>query len=312
MYRAMLTGVAIVALYAGLAGACKREDNPTPVEPTAIHTAIPTQVLEDMVTPTVEAIPTEVAATATAEPPEPTATAIVIKPSPTLESTVVKTFELVCDGCTDEQYETFSKNALEDYRTVLRVYGINENDARMVVGASKTGFYSVDFYIRGNRGDAVGDPDDFTTDRRGMRHEIAHAINETLFPTYHSWFDEGLAIYSEGHNFGERRGYKELKEDINNWEKAIGAISPGHPIGSMFFSGLFEDYGLTPENNREALSLLSLRYLETGRELSKTDIKSAYETALGVSLDPLFNLLTPGVKILYNNEKIRSEFGINN
>ena len=63
-------------------------------------------------------------------------------PKPTLET---KLFEFIFPSSTPEQYETFSRNALEDYRKVLGVYGIKEEDARMVVSVGKRG-YGAGFY----------------------------------------------------------------------------------------------------------------------------------------------------------------------
>ncbi len=269
------------------------------------------------------------------------------KATATLEPVVLKPFEFVCDGCTADQYETFSKNALEDYRTVLGVYGISEEDARMVVSVrlndfGGTGGYGIGFFYNGKEGRAAGNLNDLTTDRRGKRHEDAHAINDTLFLTYHSWFDEGMAMYASGevnsivngdvllrnpknskelirYSFDEALSL--LKSDSSDYWQRKSSSNAGHTLGSHFFAILIKDYGLTKEQNRTALSELNITHSETGEELTKADIQKAYETTLGVSLDPLFDLLRPGVMLLYStdpsiagtkgyktNIRIRSEF----
>ena len=221
-------------------------------------------------------------------------------------------FELICNDCTAEQKGLFYNNALEDYRKVLEVYGIKEEDVRTAIHVGETQ-YAVDFYFGNKVGTGVEmGHDNFTTDRRGMRHSIGHAINDNLFPTYHSWFDEGLAMYASGEltHPGYLSNYTELKSKGEEWfiERNTPNVNPGHLIGSLYFTALGVEHDMTSEQNREAISLLSQKYLEKEIELPKTDIKEAYETALGVNLDPLFDLLRPGVMLLYKNQKIKSEF----
>ena len=264
-----------------------------------------------------------------------------ITPTPTLEN---KLFEFVFPDGTDEQKAVFSKNALEDYRTVLNVYGIKEEDARMVVSVGKQG-YGAGFYYGGKEGVGVGmGIDDFVTDRREVKHEMAHAINHTLFPTYHLWFDEGMAMYASGEANGKGNvglidpdkpnegtkvysvddAFKLLKENPERYWRMRGyggGIIPGHVLGWHLYTLLIREYGMTPEQNRTALSLLNQRHTETGKDLTKLDISIAYETALGINLNPLFDLLKPGIMLLYSidpkiagtegakiNQKIRSEF----
>jgi len=129
--------------------------------------------------------------------------ATTTKATTTIEPVVVKPFEFVCEGCTDEQYKTFSKNAEKDYEAVLEYYPMEKQNARMVVGVGDKG-YGANFYFEGRRGVGVGlGVDDFVNDRREVRHEMAEAINETIFPTedpdepwYNTW-DEGMAKYAE-------------------------------------------------------------------------------------------------------------------
>lgn len=196
----------------------------------------------------------------------------------------------------------------------------------MVVSVSKKGGVGFGFYIDGNAGGSGGYLKDFTLDPsdRGHKHEMAHAINDTLFPTYHSWFDEGMAMYASGEltHPGYLTNYTELKSKGDKWfsERNTPNVNTGHLIGSLFFTALQVEYGMTPEQNRTALDLLKEVYL-SGREPTKDDIKKSFETALNVKLDPLFDLLRPGVMLLYStdptkagsegykiNQKIRTEF----
>ena len=232
-------------------------------------------------------------------------------------------FELVdLNLLSPDLFDTYHTNSLEDYRKVLEVYGIKEEDAKMVVGVGKGGYTSI-FYYGSNVGTGgTTGHNDFTTDRRGMRHEMGHAFNNTLFPTYHTWFDEGMAMYADGtvekvvewsktHDGNFFWSTVKREEDPDQYWSEAGGFVPGHVIGDHLFGLMMLDYGLTPEKNRTALSLLSGKYLQTGTELTKQDIENTYETVLGVSLDPLFDFLKIGVMKLYQGQlgdKIKSEF----
>lgn len=255
-------------------------------------------------------------ATPTAEKPTATPTATkeptpTITPTPTLEA---KLFKFVCNDCTPEQYETFSKIAQDDYKHVLGVYGIREEDtvfkAFLIANGPQKGNYGFEFSYNNLTGahswarmeDWTKDPED-----RGLKHEMSHAVNHSLFPTYHSWFDEGMAMYASGelNHPGYLTNYTELKSNGEKWFNGRNTknVNAGHLIGSSFFKVLEIDYSMTPEQNRAALSLLKEEYTKTGNELAKANIKKAYETALGKSLDPLFDLLKPGVMLLYSDER---------
>lgn len=290
------------------------ESSPTPrLENRVTATTVPTAA------PTLEAEVGVVTPVPNTPAPYPTAA-----PVPTL-APEIKTFELACDSCTDEQYKSFHDNALEDYRTVLGVYGINENDARVEILIGNGENYSIGFYFRGMEGgNAWVGFDSFTTNRQTLRHEMSHAVNHTLYPTYHSWFDEGLAMYASGEvanniSFANRHEGNFFYSTVNReenleqyWSEAGGFVA-GHIIGVHFFGLMEMDYGLTPKNNRTALSLLNQKHIETGKDLTKFDIKNAYEQVLEISLDPLFDILKTGVMSLYKGQyrfgdRIKSEF----
>lgn len=328
--KILLTGTALVTLGAGLVGgACKRDYDITPAEPPALHTPAPNE------TPVVEPTPQPI--------PE------------------VKLFELVGDNLTAEQYKTFHDNSLEDYLKVLDVYGIKKEDARMRIGfwPDMKG-YTASFYYKDNVGTG-GAPglNDFTTDRRGMRHEIAHAINHTLFPTkdpkdqgepWYNTLDEGSASYASGMDGVEKnkrkirlydvdkegsvnemssdiylvsKAYELLEENPELYWKRRSGDSPGHATGIDLYWFLMEIYDLTPGKNVIALETLAEKYSETGK-LTRKNIQGAYEVGLGLSkggLNNLFDLLKPGIMILYStdpatagtkgaeiNKTIRSEF----
>tara|TARA_B100000315_G_scaffold252495_1_gene289432 strand:+ start:956 stop:1891 length:936 start_codon:yes stop_codon:yes gene_type:complete len=238
-------------------------------------------------------------------------------------------FELICNDCTAEQKGLFYNNALEDYRKVLEVYGIKEEDVRTAIHVGETQ-YVVDFYFGNKVGTGVEmGHDNFTTDRRGMRHSIGHAINDNLFPTYHMWFDEGLAMYASGEvetAKTESVGLKEPDDSLKlyKWDEAInlltsnpdefwGRISfsgnPNHMIGQTLYMLLDYYEGLTLENNRTALEMLADTYAITGTQPTKALIQEAYGKALRKNLDHVFgSWLKPGVMKLYTDERIRSEF----
>ena len=121
----------------------------------------------------------------------------------TLRSSHSQRFSLICDECTATQYDTFYSNSIEDYRDVLEAFGIARADAMATVTVNfddfaSLGGYGVVVYREGRGGSAVGYVEDFTTDSAGMRHEIAHAVQQTFFRTYHSWLAEGIAMNVDG------------------------------------------------------------------------------------------------------------------
>jgi len=282
--------------------------------------ATPTAV-EPTVTPVVTAVPTATP-TATATP-VPTATP-TITPTPTLEA---KLFEFVCNDCTPEQYETARKNALEDYRAVLKVYGIKEEDGRVKFIVDQQG-YSVNFFLGNKFGGAVGGLDDLLNPlyrQRGTKHETAHAINHTLFPTknniepWYNTFDEGSAQYASGEVEAAKPTSTILREDDGslkdyNWMKAIDYListpnkfwdrvdppdNAGWLTGQVLYL-LLEHEGLTPEKNAVAIKKLTEYYMEPSTRTNKEMIQSAYESALGKSLNHLFDTwLEPGIKRFY-------------
>lgn len=122
-----------------------------------------------------------------------------------------------------------------------------------------------------------------------------------LFPTYHDWFDEGVAQYVSG-EVGEvikdgrfDRDIEKLKTNADAyWSGVTSVSSVNHRIGLIT-----KTYNMTAEQNRMALAGLHRRYLQKGQEISKRDIEEEYERALGVSLDPIFDFLRSGVVRLY-------------
>ena len=290
--------------------------SPTPKpSPTQTYNPTPTNTPEPTYTPnptpTKEPIPT-------------------ITPTPTLEA---KLFEFIFPDGTDEQRETFSRNALEDYRTVLKVYGIKKEDARIKIWLEKNESYSIGFYYKDKEGgNAWVGFDSFTTSRNKFRHETAHAINHTLFKTkimldlsiidtepWYNTFDEGSAMYASGEIESAKPTSTILREDDGslkdyNWMKAIDYListpnkfwdrvdppdNAGWLTGQVLYL-LLEHEGLTPEKNAVAIKKLTEYYMEPSTRTNKEMIQSAYESALGKSLNHLFDTwLEPGIKRFY-------------
>ena len=151
-----------------------------------------------------------------------------------------------------DQYGIFHENVLEDFKTVLGVYGINEIEATMAIGINfwdfaGTGGYFVRLYLNDEIGIAAGQLKDLTSYRSGLRHEMGHAFNEILFPTYHRWFDEGMSQYVASGNEGWdglKKRYELAKSnptDPTSWRGNPWT----HQLGFIFFGGLIEDYGLS-------------------------------------------------------------------
>src|SRR3989338_2029125 len=221
--------------------------------------------------------------TATLEPYTPTPTkepTPTITPPPTLEA---KIFDFIFTSGTPEQYEATRKNALEDYRAVLKVYGIKEGGGRVKFIVDQQG-YSVNFFLGNKFGGAVGGLDDLLNPlyrQRGTKHETAHAINHTLFPTknniepWYNTFDEGSAQYASGEVEAAKPTSTILREDDGslkdyNWMKAIDYLisnpnkfwerikfggNAGHLTGQVLYL-LLEHEGLTPEKHTIALGKL--------------------------------------------------------
>ena len=323
----MLVGAALAALYGGILGACKKDYDVTPTEPA--HTASPANTpiptIDDMVTVTPVPDPTATPSPTATAAPEPTATP-AINPTPTLET---KLFDFVFPDSTPEQYKTFSANALEDYRAVLGIYGIKEENARLKVMVAKNESYSFNFYFDNKSGTHGWTGfDSFTTNRAKFRHEVTHAINNTLFPTknqddpWYNTFQEGSAKYASGEVEAAKPTSTLLREDDGslkdyNWIKAIDYLisnpnkfwdretfevspfsSPGHLTGQVLYL-LLDREGLTPEKHTVALQKLAEYYKQLGAKTNKEMIQSVYEFALGRDLNHLFTLLEPGIKRYY-------------
>lgn len=329
-YSAHVIGsLAALAVAGGIAGYLyfSRGYNQPPREPTAVTEPAPLIVPSVVDLSMATATPSEVTPTVQ---PEDTNT----QPTPVTE---VKPFELVCDFCTPEQLETFSANAKEDYLEVLKVYGIDERDAKIVVSVDETG-YSPGFYYGGRSGGARGmGPDDFVRDRREVRHEMAHAINHSLLGSdLPSWLDEGLAMYGSGEidtglqgggsiwlydnpnrpneatPYSVNEAFTILRNNpADYWKRRGPADVPGHIIGWYFYALMIRDYHMTPGQNRTAIRTIRDIISLSRSPLTKKIIQASYESALGTNLDHLFNdLLAPGVNILYTDQEVRNDFGI--
>ncbi len=81
----LFAGLAIVVLYAGAAGACRKDYDTTPTEPThtASPTAVPTQSIDDIITPAATAVPTATPASTATSSPTP-----IVAPTPALETII--------------------------------------------------------------------------------------------------------------------------------------------------------------------------------------------------------------------------------
>ncbi len=226
----------------------------------------------------------------------------------------IEPFKLQCSRCSPAQLDSFSKIAKADYEHVLRVYGISEEDAELAIGVGEKG-WGATFRYNGNEANTANTGFlDFTEDPedRGLKHELAHAINHTSFLTYHSWFDEGLAMYASGEintflENGMLQRLEKMRNDPSYWNEFKDA-HPGHTIGSHVFGSLAGEYGMTEEQNRTALSILQNKR----HPLTRNDIQDAFQTALGTHIDT-FDAVAPGIKSLYrrgyeNSEKIGEEF----
>lgn len=245
-------------------------------------------------------------------------------------------YKLYCLTCTPEELERFNSKLDASYKRVVDVYGVAPDGRLILVIGPRKQTYSVEF-----EENLVGGVERaLTIDDSGLgyptshfdkgveAHEISHRFLRKFFPTYHSWFDEGLAIYASGElsHPGYLSNHTEAKTRGVEWfnERNTPHVNPGHLLGSLYFTALGVDYGLTIEKNRTALEILVDTYKATGTQPTRWVIQAAYEDALGLparGLDPLFDLMAPGVKILYStnpeisgtegykiNQIIRSEF----
>lgn len=294
--KIILTGAALVTLGAGLVyGYNKKDYLVTPTEPTPIVTPAPTQ--------------------------EPT-----ITPTPTLEATVTPEitgpYKLYAPTATPEEFNNFNSALDKAWGIVKNVYGMEPNDKIVVYTNTSKQTYGISLMqeVLDARGslDFLKTPHDdiggytirhFNPEEPGLKHEIAHRFNQSLFPTknniepWYNTFDEGSAMYASGEidefiRNGAEKPYKEYKENPDKWKSRLGGV-PGHTVGYVLFVGLSVDYNLTPEKNTIALKKLAEYYKEPGIKTNKEMIKAAYEQALGVSLEPLFKLLESGITLLY-------------
>ena len=96
--KALLAGTALITLYGGILGACKRDYDATPVKPTPIHTVSPTA------TPTLDGI---VTATPTPVPSTPTPTAT---PAPNNSYDFAKSLGLDASYLRDVAFDSNSKS----------------------------------------------------------------------------------------------------------------------------------------------------------------------------------------------------------
>lgn len=261
------------------------------------------------------------------ETPTPTATGTPLIGMPTIEPTVtpeVKRFEFQCLGCTQEETEKFERIAYDDYLSVLNVYGIYENNARMVIDISERGGIGYDFYFENRRGSSGGDFGKFISSSTHNKHEMAHAVNYAFFGTRDipSWLNEGLAMYASGEidtingmqwvdfygingdgTINTKTSGGVLADDAYNllksnpelyWQRRVKGDASGHSIGPDFYSQLIRDYGLTQEKNRTAIG--SMGDSLTRKSFTRRIVQEAYETALGLptgGLDELFKLFEP-------------------
>ena len=324
--RILLAGAFITLVGASSVIACKNDYNR---EPTAITTPAqsPTPTLDGIVTPT------------------PDATTIP-NPTPTLEATVtpeiIGPYKLYAPTATKEEFDNFNSALDKAWVIIKNVYGREPNDKIVVyINASKQGYgISLMQEVLDARGslDFLKTPHDdiggytirdFLADQikeRGIKHELAHRFNQSLFPTknniepWYNTFDEGSAKYASGEVEAYKTGGMDFKKDdstlttivgnkaildylISNpnqfWERHNFGGNPGHLTGLILYWSL-EREGLTPEKNVVAMKNLAEYYKEPGIRTNKEMIKSAYETALGKNLNHLFNdWLQPGINRFY-------------
>jgi hypothetical protein len=310
--------------------------------PTATPTAEPTYTPTPTATPTATPLPTAT--------PTPTYT-----PTPTAIPTPQSLFELVCrepdlgytkdlneDGvidkrdleverCTEEEmrlYEEYVETALEEIKSF---YGdlfeelTRLGTIRVTVDKPYAALFSF-WYRDGIRAPYGGGTTLNALKNRRMKsikHELSHAINSALFPTYHDWFDEGLAMYVSGEIERGKKGKVYLLETngtysgysmdyalnlLNDdpaefWRRRGVSSVPGHTIGFWFFV-LLEQKGLTPEINRTAVQYLRNEYQSNNNPLSRHTIQKGYELALNKDVDDVFDKLLPGILMGYDNNSL--------
>ena len=317
--RILLAGAVITILGASSVIACRRDYNITPTEPIPITTPAqsPTPTLDNIVTPT------------------PDATTIP-KPTPTLEATVTPEitgpYRLYAPTATLEEFKNFNSALDKAWGIVKDVYGINPSEPIAVVIAEKKQGYWIELNDKARKmgidfNKPVSDSGSYTIrdflanqeKERGIKHELAHRFNESLFPTknniepWYNTFDEGSAMYASGEvtsitslinheKWGPQLKVRldELRSNPEAYWKNREVGNPGHATGSDLYTLLVLDYGLTPEKNTIAMKILARYYKEPGTRTNREMIQSAYETAIGTNLSKLFDSIETGIKMLYN------------
>ena len=111
-------------------------------------------------------------------------------------------------------------------------------------------------------------------------------------------------MYTEGelNHPGYLENYNEFKSKGEEWfiERNTPHVNAGHLMGSLFYTVLEIDYGMTPEQNRTALGILRDKYKETNQPITKMMVWDAYSTALNTNLDGILKLFEPGFQLFYS------------
>ncbi len=236
--RAMLIGAAIAVLGAAYAGACRRDHNTTPVEPTHIASPTATPTLDDRVTVTPENTPVP-ENTSTATPTKTPAT-----PTPTATPTPKSTYELALERL-DYQTAQHWKGVA---RSVNSEHAINElvflpQEGRLVL-AGDVKAYAADGNISDKELSDLADPD-----RDGIKssQEAKNGTNpmdpsntlQKVSPATFS-FVRNLVKYNDSQNNG-----KPLPQIYSGLERVIYVVEQHPKIVN----------GLNPFGN-DALALL--------------------------------------------------------
>jgi len=143
-----------------------------------------------------------------------------------------------------------------------------------------------------------------------LRHEITHWFEEYLFHPKELWFNEGLAMYSEGLYTGDIwygincyppvgckciEYYSLLKEGQDIFEMRP-FLKDAHYTGGLFFIGLIEDYNCDYDCIKELVNYIVVKYNENENFIDKMDIKEGSEIATSQNLEWLFDSLSPGIE----------------
>jgi hypothetical protein len=145
----------------------------------------------------------------------------------------------------------------------------------------------------------------------GLKHEITEKFTMSLIPTDESlssesavWFREGIAMHASGelNQSGYLSNYAKLKSEGEEWftKRNTPGVNAGHLMGSLFYTTLETDYGMTPEQNRAALGILRDAHKDTNQPITKMMVWDAYSIALNTNLDGLLELFEPGFKLFYS------------